>query len=324
MKVRRSGMWSLPEVRWATGATVLFVTGLLAQFTGAPDWLWWLLYLLCYAAGGWDPGLAGVRALRHGTLDVDLLMVVAAVGAAAIGQVLDGALLIIIFATSGALEAVATKRTEDSVRGLLGLAPDRATRIRLSGPVEREEVVDAAALRVDDVILVRPGERIGGDGAVVHGASDVDQATITGKVAAVHTLQARGERVMVVGDGVNDAPALAAAHVGVAMGRSGADLTLDTADAVITRDDLATLPAVLSLARRARRLVIANLAIAATFIAVLVTWDLVGNLPLPLGVAGHEGSTVIVALNGLRLLRTSAWRRALDDGASAEARRHSR
>ena len=80
--------------------------------------------------------------------------------------------------------------------------------------------------------------------------------------------------------------------------------------AVITRDELATLPAVVSLARRARRLVVANLVIAATFIGVLATWDLVGTLPLPLGVAGHEGSTVIVGLNGLRLLRGAAWRHA--------------
>ena len=57
-------------------------------------------------------------------------------------------------------------------------------------------------------------------------------------------------------------------------------------------------------------MVIANLAIAASVIAVLVTWDLVGTLPLPLGVAGHEGSTIVVGLNGLRLLRETAWRRA--------------
>ena len=129
------------------------------------------------------------------------------------------------------------------------------------------------------------------------------------KVSAVRDLEASGAKVMLVGDGVNDAPAMATATVGVAMGRAGSDLALDTADAVITRDDLSTLPAVIALARRARRLVIANLTIAATVIVVLVTWDLVGHLPLPLGVAGHEGSTILVGLNGLRLLRDAAWPR---------------
>nr|WP_269467513.1 heavy metal translocating P-type ATPase [Amycolatopsis albispora] len=621
-------MWSLPEVRWAAAATALFALGLTAQLTGGPAWLWWALYLACYATGGWEPGWAGLQALRERKLDVDLLMVLAAIGAAAIGQVFDGGLLIVIFATSGALEAIATKRTEDSVRNLLDLAPDQATRLTATG----EETVHTATLEVGDVIMVRPGERIGGDGEVVDGASEVDQATITGeplpvdkaagdevfagtlngtgvlrvritrpagetviarivamvaeasstkartqlfiekieqrysvgmvaatlalfvvpllfgaaleptllramtfmivaspcavvlatmppllsaianagrhgvlvksavvlerlgtvthvafdktgtltdgaprltelralpgtaedevlalaaaaehpsehplaravvaaareaglpprpaeaftstpghgvnalvdgrfvevgsparllddeqaagvvaeleqaghtavvvkadgrpigvlglsdrvrpgaagavarltaltgarpvlltgdnpraaarlaaevgitdvragllpqdKVAAVRELEAAGGKVLLVGDGVNDAPALAAAHTGIAMGRGGADLTLDTADAVITRDELATIPAVVALARRARRLVVANLAIAGGFIAVLATWDLVGTLPLPLGVAGHEGSTVIVGLNGLRLLRRAAWRRA--------------
>ncbi len=625
----RSSAWSLREVRWALVATGLFGIGLPAQLAGGPAWLYWALYLACYVTGGWEPGLAGLQALRDKTLDVDLLMVVAAIGAAAIGQVFDGALLIVIFATSGALEAVATKRTEDSVRGLLDLAPETATRITAAGA---EEVVDTATLGVGDLLLIRPGERVGGDGVVVSGASEVDQATITGeplpvdknsgdevfagtlngtgtlrvrvtrpagdtviarivamvaeasaskarmqlfiekveqrysvgmvgatvalfaiplwfgaelqssllramtfmivaspcalvlstmppllaaianagrhgvlvksavvleklatvtrvaldktgtltegapqlthvrvlsgpglcehallalaaaaehpsehplaravvsaardanlplepatdfastpgrgirarvgadavevgsptllderdvaaraavidlehagqtavvvrvngdvagllgladrprgeaahaaarvaaltgsepvlltgdnaraaarlagdlgisqvragllpedKVTAVRDLEAGGAKVMLVGDGVNDAPAMAAAHVGVAMGRSGSALTLETADAVITRDDLATVPAVIALARRARRVVAANLVIAATFIAVLVTLDLVGHLPLPLGVAGHEGSTVLVGLNGLRLLRTRAW-----------------
>ncbi|MBB2914213.1 heavy metal translocating P-type ATPase [Streptosporangium becharense] len=635
---RWSDMWSLPEVRWATAATALFAAGGLCQLAGAPPWLWWGLYLACYAAGGWEPGLAGLQALRERTLDVDLLMVTAAIGAAAIGQVFDGALLIVIFATSGALEAVATKRTADSVRALLDLAPARATRIGSDGDQMTEEVVEASTLQVGEVILVRPGERIGADGRVIAGHGDVDQASITGeglpvdkqagdevfagtlngtgalhvrvtrpagesviarivalveqasatkartqlfiekveqrysvvmvaatvalftlpllwgvdvrdsllramtfmivaspcavvlatmppllaaiatagrhgvlvksavvmerlgtvtqvafdktgtltegrphlaeihllpgaadlteerllalaaaaeqpsehplgravvqaartaglaiapvdefgsepgrgvrarvdgllvevagpahllhpdrdrtahevvaglqsggytavvvriggtpagvlaladrirpgaadtvdrlttltgaapvlltgdnapaaarlahrariddvraellpedKVSAVTDLQRRGARVALVGDGVNDAPALATAHVGIAMGRAGSDLALDTADAVITRDELGTVPAVLALARRARRLVIANLVIAAAFIAVLVTWDLFGDLPLPLGVAGHEGSTVIVALNGLRLLRDAAWHRA--------------
>jgi cation transport ATPase len=124
----------------------------------------------------------------------------------------------------------------------------------------------------------------------------------------VRALQAAGHRVLLAGDGVNDAPALATADTGVAMGRAGSDLALDTADAVIVRDELATVPAVIGLSRRARRVVIANLVIAAAFITALVIWDLAGYLPLPLGVLGHEGSTVIVGLNGLRLLRPGAWR----------------
>ncbi|MBF6180065.1 heavy metal translocating P-type ATPase [Nocardia otitidiscaviarum] len=633
--VRRTKIFTLPEMRWAALAVVLFLLGLTAQLAGAPEWIRWVLYLTCYAAGGWEPGLAGLRALREKTLDVDLLMVVAAIGAAAIGQITDGALLIVIFATSGALEALATARTEDSIRGLLDLAPETASRVTADG---REETVAAATLEVGDVLVVRPGERIPADASVIGGSSDVDQATITGeplpvhkttgdevfagtnngtgmlrlrvdrraadsvvariaalveeasrtkaatqlfiekieqrysvgmvaatvavfvvplllgdsldrallramtfmivaspcavvlatmppllaaianagrhgvlvksavvmeqlgtvtrvafdktgtltrgtpelveihtldprfdddellrlaaaaedpsehplataivraaharglrwnaveefaaqpgrgvsalvddrfvsvgapaallarhggaadtaaaavvdglqdhgytavvvtcerkpvgvlamtdqvrgesgpavaathaatgtapvlltgdnriaaarlagqvgigdvhaellpdgKVEVVRRLQAGGARVAVVGDGINDAPALAAAHVGIAMGGAGADLTLRTADAIIVRDDLATVAAVINLSRRARRIVVANLVIAATCIGALVIWDLVGTLPLPLGVAGHEGSTIIVGLNGLRLLRESAWRR---------------
>ncbi|MDX6211813.1 MAG: cation-transporting P-type ATPase [Frankiales bacterium] len=626
----------LPEARWALVATAAFGLGGAAEIAGAPAWLWWTLYLTCYATGGWDPGLAGLQALRRRSLDVDLLMIVAAVLAAGIGQVLDGALLIVIFATSGALEAIATQRTAASVQSLLTLAPEQATRLQAG---DLEETVGTGELLPGDVLLIRPGERVGADAQVLDGLSEVDQASITGeplpvlkragdpvfagtlngtgalrvrvdkaagesvlarivalvaeasatkaerqlfierveqrysvamvgvtlallvvpvalgagfrptllramtfmivaspcavvlatmppllaaianagrqgvlvksavvmeqlagitqvafdktgtltdgtpriaairlvehrafaldqiltlaataerhsehplaravvaaaterglelgtpeefsstpgrgvtatiagtivqvgspailnpangtraeaspaaaevvdtiqaqghtavvvlidhipaavlalvdrvrpqagatvaaltrltgntprlltgdnagaagqlaaevgirdvaadllpaaKAAKVRDLQAAGLRVLLVGDGVNDAPALAAADLGVAMGRAGSDLALETADAVIVRDDLAMLPTVIALSRRAHRVVVANLAIASAIITGLVIWDLVGHLPLPLGVAGHEGSTVLVGLNGLRLLRNGTW-----------------
>ncbi|MET8805439.1 heavy metal translocating P-type ATPase [Streptomyces sp. NPDC004546] len=638
---RRTRVFALPEARWAAAATVLFLLALPLQLTGASAWTWGSVYALAYAAGGWEPARAGLQALREKTLDVDLLMIVAALGAAAVGQVVDGALLIVIFATSGALETLATARTADSVRGLLDLAPATAARLLDDGT---EETVPTAELAVGDTVLVRPGERIGADGRVLEGASEVDQATITGeplpvakepgdevfagtlngtgalrikverdasdsviarivqmveeasetkaptqlfiekveqrysigmvaatlavfavplafgaaltgsllramtfmivaspcavvlatmppllsaianagrhgvlvksavvmerlgqveavaldktgtltegtprvtdvrpltgsgltedellslaaaaehpsehplaraiveaarsrgltppvaedfastpgvgvtatvdgrtvavgaparlpagaqdaraaraagvaagleddgrtavlvvvdgvragvlgiadrlrpdaagtvaslttltgttpmlvtgdnpraaarlatevgitdvragllpqaKVAAVREQERAGRKVLAVGDGVNDAPALAAAHTGVAMGRAGSDLALETADAVIVRDELATVPTVMALSRRARRLVVQNLVIAAVFISGLVVWDLVATLPLPLGVLGHEGSTVIVGLNGLRLLRETAWTRARAEG----------
>ncbi|MFG3142371.1 heavy metal translocating P-type ATPase [Streptomyces sp. NPDC048211] len=630
---RRTRMSALPEPRWAVSSLALFLAALPLYLLDAPVWVWGTLLAATYITGGWEPGWEGLKALKDKTLDVDLLMVVAALGAAAIGQVLDGALLIVIFAASGALEAVATARTADSVRGLLDLAPSTATRLLADGT---EEMAATEALAVGDVILVRPGERIGADGRVLVGAGDVDQATITGeplpvakqtgdevfagtvngtgalrvrverdpsdsviarivqmveeasetkaptqlfierieqrysigmviatlavfaiplafgdglqsallramtfmivaspcavvlstmppllsaianagrrgvlarsavvmerlgridtvaldktgtltegtpqvtdlrplpaggldedallaltasaehpsehplaravvaaarghglrlsdagdftstpgegitatvdgrtitvgaparlldgaaqqvhlavvaeleeagrtavlvlrdkvpvgvlgvadrlrpdaaatvaaltrlsgrtpvlltgdneraarklatevgitelragllpqdKAAAVKEWEARGRRVLVVGDGVNDAPA----HSGIAMGKAGSDLALETADAVVVRDELAAIPAVIGLSRKARRLVVQNLAIAGTFITVLVAWDLIGTLPLPLGVAGHEGSTVIVGLNGLRLLREAAWPRLAKD-----------
>lgn len=631
---RRTRVLALPEARWALISTVAFLLAFPLDLAGVPAWLYGPLYALAYAAGGWEPALEGLRALREKSLDVDLLMIVAALGAASIGQVLDGGLLIVIFAGSGALEALATARTADSVRGLLDLAPTTATRLPADGSAE--ETVPTGELAVGDLVLVRPGERIGADGQVLEGESEADQATITGeplpvakgpgdevfagtlngtgalrvrvtrdpadsviarivslveeasrtkaptqlfiekveqrysvgvvvatlavfgiplalgedltaallramtfmivaspcavvlatmppllsaianagrhgvlvksavamerlgeidiaaldktgtltegtpevtavrplpgsgldedgllalaaaaeypsehplaravvaaagarglrvgaaedfvalpgrgvratvegrvvtvgrpgehgsavdgaavsdgapflgedaahgtvvlverdgspvgtlaladrprhdapaavaaltavtgtspvlltgdnasaaarvaadtgitdvragllpedKVEAVRELQDGGRKVLFVGDGVNDAPALAAAHSGVAMGRAGSDLALETADAVVVRDELRAIPAVVRLSRAARRLVVQNLVIAGVCIAVLVVWDLVGHLPLPLGVAGHEGSTVLVGLNGLRLLREAAW-----------------
>lgn len=123
------------------------------------------------------------------------------------------------------------------------------------------------------------------------------------KVELVERL-AKQEGTVMVGDGVNDAPALAVSHLGVAMGAIGSDVALETADVVLMRDDLMRLPYLIDLARRARRIVWQNIGFSLTVIGVLILSVFAFTLPLPLGVVGHEGSTLIVVMNGLRLLRT--------------------
>lgn len=142
-----------------------------------PPWAIVFCAVIAYGAGGYSGFTGALTELRQGKLDIDFLMIVAAIGAALIGEWEEGALLLFLFTLSGALEEFAMDRTRQAIQSLAELRPDTARLWK-----DRvEQVVSVDQLTIGDIVLVRPGERIPVDGLVVGGASSVDQSPITGE-----------------------------------------------------------------------------------------------------------------------------------------------
>ena len=153
----------------------------------APYYTSLAMWIVAYIAGGYRPLKESFAAILEGKLNVDTLMVAAALGAAILGDWVEGAVLLFLFSLSGTLEAFATYRTNRTIESLVQLRPRQATRICIETTVD--EIVDVANLQLGDIVRVRPGERFAIDGVVREGESWVDESTLTGESELIHKVK---------------------------------------------------------------------------------------------------------------------------------------
>ncbi|HVO42467.1 MAG TPA: cation-translocating P-type ATPase [Aggregatilineales bacterium] len=181
------GFWdylvSRPETRFPIAGGALILLALAASALGLADLPRTLLLVLAMIVAGYPTARKGIVTLIvNRDFSIDLLMTIAAVGAVLIGETLEAATVIFLFAIGEALEGYTADRARDSLRGLMALAP--LTAIKLDG--ESERIVGVDSLQVGDTILVKPGERIAMDGIILTGESAVNQAPITGESVPVY------------------------------------------------------------------------------------------------------------------------------------------
>jgi len=154
------------------------VVGVIFELQGFSVWWWGGAFVLAYLAGGVPATIEALQTLREKSLDINLLMILAALAAAGVGEARDGAILLFLFSLAGTLEGYAMGSTKRAVAALMSLRPDEATVQLPDGTTKR---VGVETLVVGDQIVVRPGERMPADGQVVEGEGAVDQSPITGE-----------------------------------------------------------------------------------------------------------------------------------------------
>ena len=197
-------------------------------------------------------------------------------------------------------QAVARQESRERAMRFLGVI-GMADAIRPDAPAVVRELKEAGVERV--VMLTGDNKRVADRIAAAVGVDEAFADLMPeDKVTVVRRVLDTYGPVAMVGDGVNDAPALATATIGIAMGAAGTDVALETADIVLMADNLRNIPYVIRLSRATRRTLIVNLGFALTMIVLMLIAIFARDLPLPLAVIGHEGGTVLVSLNGLRLL----------------------
>ncbi|MDF5729134.1 MAG: heavy metal translocating P-type ATPase [Rhizonema sp. PD38] len=199
-------------------------------------------------------------------------------------------------------------QTLDTDTNLLSVSSKVVGLIALADMV-RGEAADAIArlrkLGVEQIVMLTgDNERTAHNVAQAVGVDQVYAELLPeGKLDVIRRLQQEYQTVAMVGDGINDAPALAQASVGIAMGKAGSDVALETADIVLMSDRLEKIAVAMRLGKRAQKVVKQNITFALSFIILLLLSNFLGSINLPIGVIGHEGSTVLVTLSGLRLLK---------------------
>ncbi|WP_215143393.1 heavy metal translocating P-type ATPase [Exiguobacterium qingdaonense] len=180
---KRANWYEHIELIMALISGVLIVLAYIAETQGGASWIYVSLYLTAFSIGGYAKAKEGITdTIDTKSLNVELLMIIAAIGAASIGYWMEGAILIFIFALSGALETYTMNKNERALESLMELQPEQATRLT---PSDELEVVHIDDLKVGDHIYVRPGERIPVDGRITKGNASVEEAAITGESVPV-------------------------------------------------------------------------------------------------------------------------------------------